>query len=211
MPLKAEALRLADDATERAVRSGGANTLVRRPGGWLADNTDIAGLIDAVTSALEPGARVPTMTLLGSGATARSVALAAAALGVEDLTICARREDAAVSVGELAEADGVHVRVVDWQQARMYLNSAAVISTVVAHAADSLAVKVPDAPGVFLDVVYAPWPSALAGAWHEGGGAVIPGTRMLLHQAAKQVYLMTGVPAPVHNMRDALQSVGAPV
>jgi shikimate dehydrogenase len=64
---------------------------------------------------------------------------------------------------------------------------------------------------VFLDVVYAPWPSVLAGAWQQRGGVVIPGTRMLLHQAAMQVHLMTGVPAPVHSMRDALESVGAPV
>jgi shikimate dehydrogenase len=151
------------------------------------------------------------LTLLGSGATARSVALAASTLGVEHLTICARRPEAAQAVGELAQADGVHVDVVEWERAKMHLGSAVVVSTVVAHGADALAVNVPDEPGVFLDVVYAPWPSALAAAWQVRGGAVIPGTRMLLHQAAMQVYLMTGVPAPVHSMREALESVGAPV
>jgi shikimate dehydrogenase len=211
MPLKAEALRLADDATERAVRSGGANTLVRRPQGWLADNTDIAGLVAAIRSELVPDAAVNTLTVLGSGATARSVALAAAALGVEHLTICARREEAARAVADLAELKGVTVDVVGWEHASAHLTSAVVVSTVVAHAADSLAAAVPAVPGVFLDVVYAPWPSALAAAWQERGGAVIPGTRMLLHQAAVQVHLMTGVPAPVHRMREALESVGAPV
>jgi shikimate dehydrogenase len=37
------------------------------------------------------------------------------------------------------------------------------------------------------------------------GGTVIAGTLMLLHQAALQVQLMTGRPAPVEAMRAALR------
>ena len=43
-----------------------------------------------------------------------------------------------------------------------------------------------------LDVVYAPWPTAVAGAWAQAGGALAPGWLMLLHQAVPQVQLMTG-------------------
>ena len=43
-----------------------------------------------------------------------------------------------------------------------------------------------------LDVVYAPWPTAVAGAWAHAGGALAPGWLMLLHQAVPQVQLMTG-------------------
>ena len=57
-----------------------------------------------------------------------------------------------------------------------------------------------------LDVVYAPWPTALAEAWSHGGGAVAPGWLMLLHQAVPQVQLMTGRQPDIELMRSALVS-----
>jgi hypothetical protein len=55
-----------------------------------------------------------------------------------------------------------------------------------------------------LDVVYAPWPTALAEAIGRSGGLTMGGDLMLLHQAAEQVRLMTNRPAPVEAMRTAL-------
>jgi shikimate dehydrogenase len=211
MPLKEEALRLSGFATEVAVRAGAANTLVRRNDRWFADNTDIAGLVAAIASVAGPGARLASLTVLGSGATARSVALAAVRLNVEHLTVCARRLDAAEVVAELARADGVSVTTVEWSQAGDQLDADVVVSTVVAGVADDLAHAVPEAPTVLLDVVYAPWPSVLAAAWQAQGGVVVPGTRMLLHQAVEQVRLMTGVEGPIHSMRAALESAGVAV
>ena len=64
---------------------------------------------------------------------------------------------------------------------------------------------------VLLDVVYAGWPTPLARAFAQSGGAVVAGFEMLLHQAARQVELMTGQPAPVAAMRAAgLAAVGDP-
>jgi shikimate dehydrogenase len=54
-----------------------------------------------------------------------------------------------------------------------------------------------------LDVVYAPWPTPLARAAAEAGAVVASGFAMLLHQAAAQVELMTGKPAPLEAMRAA--------
>ena len=211
MPLKKEALRLCDAATERATRAGGANTLVRRDGGWIADNTDIHGIAAAVWSALAAGQRVDTLSVLGAGSTARAVALACKTLGVVTLHVCARRAEQAEEVQLLAEADGISTTYVAWDDAASALHSDAVVSTVVAGAADHLAPVVPVNARVLLDVVYAPWPSALAAAWQARKGEVVPGTRMLLHQAVEQVRLMTGLEGPIHSMRSALESVGAPV
>ena len=61
--------------------------------------------------------------------------------------------------------------------------------------------------GVLLDVVYDPRPTAVSRAWSEGGGTVVGGERMLLHQAAEQVRLMTGRPAPLDAMDRALETV----
>ena len=52
-----------------------------------------------------------------------------------------------------------------------------------------------------LDVVYHPWPTKLAAAAGRSGATVISGFEMLVHQAARQVELMTGRPAPAAQMR----------
>jgi shikimate dehydrogenase len=52
--------------------------------------------------------------------------------------------------------------------------------------------------------VYHPWPTVLAQAAARAGIPVASGMDLLLHQAARQVELMTGRPAPVDAMRAAL-------
>jgi shikimate dehydrogenase len=79
-----------------------------------------------------------------------------------------------------------------------------VVSTVPAGAADRFAPYVADVP-VLLDVVYDPWPTPIAAACR---GTVIAGTTMLLHQAAAQVALMTGLEVPVGAMRAVLKQTG---
>jgi len=99
----------------------------------------------------------------------------------------------------------------------------AVISTLPAHAADPIATHLVELTkpsveeggtpvskppvnirGALLDVVYDPYPSELMATWSALGGAVVGGERMLLHQASKQVELMTGHPAPIVAMETAL-------
>jgi shikimate dehydrogenase len=58
-----------------------------------------------------------------------------------------------------------------------------------------------------LDVVYDPWPTPLASAASQAGLVVIGGLDLLLHHAALQVELMTGLaPAPLEAMRAAGQA-----
>ena len=55
-----------------------------------------------------------------------------------------------------------------------------------------------------LDVVYSPWPTPLASAAVQSRIVVVSGFDLLLHQAARQVELMTGLrPAPLAPMRAA--------
>ena len=56
---------------------------------------------------------------------------------------------------------------------------------------------------VLLDVVYAGLADPAGAAFEEAGGRVVSGFEMLLHQAARQVELMTGRAAPVAAMRAA--------
>jgi len=79
-----------------------------------------------------------------------------------------------------------------------------VVSTLPAGAADPAAAGVRDPATVVLDVIYAPWPTALAAAAAAAGCRVASGLDVLLHQAVEQVELMTGRPGPTEVMRAAL-------
>jgi shikimate dehydrogenase len=94
--------------------------------------------------------------------------------------------------------------VVDWSHAPA-LESDVVISTVPPGAADKFAERVPERPGVLLDVAYGDSPTALARAWAGAGGPVADGLDLLLWQAVDQVQLMTGLDAPVAAMRAAVR------
>ena len=76
MPLKRTVLPLLDHAESLVTVTGGANTVVFRPDGRYGYNTDVQGIVDALTEAGAPAPR--GVTILGAGATACS-ALAARA------------------------------------------------------------------------------------------------------------------------------------
>lgn len=214
MPLKEAALDLAADVSPLAARVGAANTLVRRPdGGWSADNTDVEGVRRALTGA-RPGALPRTAVLIGSGATARSVVAALAGLGVTDLTFVVRERARTETLAQ-CRAHGIPTRVCTYADAAPVLAAAPlVVSTVPAGAANPLAQRLADTPGwaqaagaapaaLVLDVVYAGWPTAIAGAYERRGACVVGGLEMLVHQAVAQVRLMTGREPAVEPMRAA--------
>ena len=97
MPGKFAALRFATERTERAELVGSANTLVRVPSGWRADNTDI----DGVAGALGNRDYLRLAIILGSGGTAPSAVVALAGLGVTEITVAARSGQKAARLLEL--------------------------------------------------------------------------------------------------------------
>jgi shikimate dehydrogenase len=203
MPLKEVALEHAESATDRARRTGAANTLLRTSSGWSADNTDVHGIVHALQ---EVGARaVDTMTIIGSGATARSALAACAELGVRAVTFMVRREVRPETLAQAAES-GLATRTVRlgaWQPTDV------VLSTVPPESVSGLErLPVPRAPGAgfLLDVVYGGGETPLQRAARRAGWVVAEGTSMLLHQACEQVRLMTGHAAPVDAMRAALET-----
>jgi shikimate dehydrogenase len=207
MPLKRTVLELLDHAEPLAVATGGANTVVFRPGGRYGYNTDVQGIVDALT---EAGVPTPdSVTILGAGATACSALAALPELGASGAEIVAR--EPAQAAGLLAAAERLHLPV----RLRSFADLAnspvpdLLISTVPAGAADGYADRIGasgQVPAAVLDVVYSPWPTPLAKVAFAAGAVVASGFAMLLHQAAAQVELMTGKPAPLEAMRAAGQA-----
>ncbi len=207
MPLKEEALALAAGTSEVAELAGGANTLLRRADGWAADNTDVVGLERALT---EAGLRAPARAgLLGGGATARSALLALHRLGVGEVVVHVRG-DLRPPTRELAERLGLGVEVRRLGEGGVDAAGCDVVVSTLPPDVDPGPVVL-EASATVLDVVYSPWPSRVARRARARDGAavpVVPGSAMLLHQAVRQVELMTGHNGPVAAMRAALRTEG---
>jgi shikimate dehydrogenase len=167
MPLKEEALDVASQLHPLAISARSANTLVKNEETWLAYNTDVMGLQRAVKD-LE----FKSVGILGSGATARS---AAVAFEDQSVRVWARNTDKAAAI---SQAYGAVVSSLD-----AVLNADLVISTVPKGVIQALADGQYD--GILLDAVYANSPV-------EGFSRSVSGLEMLLWQAVGQQRLFRG-------------------
>ncbi len=205
MPGKSAAAAVADERSPRVAALGVANTLVRRNGGWFADNTDVDGLVGALRAAGAPPIR--SALVLGGGGTAAAVLAALSELGTAEVTIAGRRPSSTASAVAVAQTLGLPIRVIGWDVE--IVGSAGdgadlVVSTVPAAGADHFASRLRAVPVLF-DVIYHPWPTPLA-AGGVPGRITVTGLDMLLHQAFRQFELITGVSAPKAAMRDGLRA-----
>lgn len=209
MPLKVEVLDLLDESDDVVALTGSANTLVFRGERRIGFNTDVFGIIAALRESSEIASRggATTAVVIGSGATARSAVMAVSELGVHRVSVVARRPAAASAIAQFAVSLGMRAEVVSWESATGFLADV-VVSTIPSGAADSIGTNLRLAGGVLLDVAYTPWPTPLVTAWRSFGGQVVGGLSMLMWQAAEQVRIMTGRPAPVDAMRRALAAAG---
>jgi shikimate dehydrogenase len=210
MPLKRAVLPLLDRTEPLAVEVGGANTVVFENGLRHGYNTDVPGMVAALAEAgvTEP----PRATVLGAGATACAALAALRETGLTSAVVLVRDQARA---GDLLAAAGRLGMAVDLRHFDTEVRDGELlVSTVPAGAADFYAERFrlnPSVPAAVLDVVYNPWPTPLARAAATSGAVVVSGFDLLLHQAARQVELMTGIkPAPLDHMRTAGHTELAP-
>jgi shikimate dehydrogenase len=169
MPLKEQALALAESLDDAALATDSVNTLIKTPTGWHGANTDVLGLQFALRDR-----DLSRVVVVGSGATARSALFAMR--HAKDLGIIARNPDATRALSERYSA-----RICDLAE----LESATVISTLPAGALEGFIGAELEPTGLLLDVAYHPWPSASATRWMQRGFAV-SGVEMLIGQAVAQ-------------------------
>ena len=198
MPLKREALALGEPVTDRARLAGAANTLVRTGDGWLADNTDLPGAAAALRERWD-GA-VSTVTVLGGGATAASVALALCDLGARDVRILVRSAERAADTAALVRHHPATPSVTVGELGSEVVGDVVVSTVPVEAQTPELVARCATVPVVF-EVRYDPWPTPIAVA--ARGRVLVSGLDLLLHQAADQFVLFTGLPAPLAQMRAA--------
>ncbi|WP_369372533.1 shikimate dehydrogenase [Promicromonospora sp. Populi] len=232
MPLKQVVIGLLDHVDPLAQAVGAVNTVLFSAVGGavggaaggavttIGTNTDVHGIVAALREGLGTR-RVSDAVILGGGATAASALASVAELGCTSPRVFVRSLDRIDPLREAVARMGVtpSFEVFDDKATTSALVSAdAVVSTTPKYASDIWAALLTerltgspsaaaDQPaGVLLDVIYDPRPTALQSAWAALGAEAIGGERMLLHQAAEQVRLMTGRPAPLTAMDEALQA-----
>ena len=210
VPFKFEAFALGARATERAALAQAANLLRFDDGGWLADNTDGAGLVRDI----EHNAGVPLalarVLLIGAGGAAAGALGALIAARPAELVLCNRTADKAEALAARhapwAAAHGVRLRVASLQQPGRGFDVVVNASASSLHAggvpvpADALRVG-----ALALDMMYgaAAQPFVDWAAAHGARGR--DGLGMLVEQAAESFFVWRGVRPDTAPVLAALQ------
>ncbi len=188
IPHKREVLALADRVDPLARRVGAANLILRDARDrWLAMNSDVTGVEEALRRALPDLVPESAQTLvLGAGGAARAVVAALLGLGIGSVVVANRhRERAEELVAGLADT---RLRTIAWHE-----RSHALVDTGLLINATSLGMRgyprlaldlslLPATAAVF-DLVYRPLETPLLREARERGLKTIDGLAMLVHQA----------------------------
>jgi shikimate dehydrogenase len=188
-PFKVSLMEHVDEVEPLAQRVGAINTLIDRDGRWVGANTDVDGFLTPLANRI--GLKRIRASILGAGGAARAVAVALADQGAQ-VTICARRTDAAAAIAGLVGGKVGHFPPGPgtWD---------VLVNTTPAGSPGD-----PDNPvaGVDLDgelvfdLVYRPAETRLLADAREAGCLTIGGLEMLIAQAERQFELWTGQRPP---------------
>ena len=215
LPFKADALAVADRASDVARKAGAANLLVFEADGTIvADNTDGAGLLAAFAEqapAFDPlrGA----VAILGAGGAGRGAAAAFVQAGAPQVRIVNRTRARAEAI---AKALGPTVRAYGLDEARAAFEGAAALvnATSVGLTGDApldLPLDALPASAAVMDMVYKPLRTSLLDAAAARGLRTVDGLAMLIGQARPSFEAFFGQPPPDLDVRTlALQTLGTP-
>ncbi len=193
MPLKLDALLLADHATDRAAAAGAANILVPRDGKLMAGNSDV-GAVMALVAPLLGKDKPEGIVVLGNGGAARAVLVALRYLQVEHVRIQARDMAAALALAVefgLSEGPSPFNRPIDLGG----LINATPLG-MADHPALTLDLSAMPTGGWAMDMVTDPTETTLLIQARSEGLKTIDGIAMLVEQAAASFELFFGKPPP---------------
>jgi shikimate dehydrogenase len=200
IPHKQAALALADEATERAIAIGAANTLSFEAGRIIADNTDAP----AVVAALPFPIAGRTALVLGAGGSARAVVWALLDAGAAEVRVWNRTPERAQELcAELGGTPVTHALPAD-----LLVHCTSSGLDTLAEMFKSLPLGVDGVRGYLgvVDLVYSSRNTPLIAAALAQSIPVVDGLEILVGQGALSFERFTGRPAPIDVMRTAARA-----
>jgi shikimate dehydrogenase len=206
MPLKLDAVALADQATDRAVAAGAANALMVREGKLVAANTDVGAIATLLSRLREAKAAMGSVTLLGNGGAARAALVALKLVGISAVRIQAR--DLAEAI-KLAVEFGLEVEPAPFTAPITSdgLINATPLGMPGRECLNCDLTHLPPQGWVF-DMVYDPDGTPLLKAARERGLTTVDGLAMLVEQAASSFKLFFNADPPRDRDAELWQKLG---
>jgi shikimate dehydrogenase len=210
MPHKADVAALVDVTSAVARRLGAVNCVLNRDGALSGTNTDGQGFVKSLVRGVgfDPAGR--RCLVIGAGGAARAVILALADAGAAEVAVlnrtAARAAEAAALAGAAGEVVGSDVTGAVGR-ADLVVN-ATPLGMTGGKGADAwpVAPELLRTDQVAADLVYAPRPTAWLERAAAQGATPLDGLGMLVHQAAAQLVLWTGLEVPVEQMWGAAET-----
>lgn len=214
LPHKAAIIPLLDEVDALATSIGAVNTVWREGDRLLGTNTDADGLARALLEAdvTLSNARV---VILGAGGAVRGAVVGLARAGAAEVTVAARRPEAAEAIVHALEGAvapmGLVAQSMQALEDRFRTCDVLVQGTSAtlgdpskaAAFADSLPMRALPQHAVVTDMVYTPRVTTVLAAAEQRGLRIVDGSGMLIHQGALAFHRWTGTPAPIDVMRNA--------
>ena len=212
MPHKAPVAIEMDQLSPAAARLGAVNTVIRRGSELVGDSTDGEGFVAALRTdqGWDPAGR--SCVVLGAGGAARAVVLALAGAGAAEVLVVARQDGPARGAADLAGSVGSVASIDSVAGAELVVN-ATPVGMIGAGGPEALPLGLDPArlgPGqLVVDLIYSPPITALLDAGRAAGTTVANGLGTLIHQAALQCRLWTGMEPPLEAMSAAVMAAVA--
>ena len=208
IPHKEAAMTLVDECSVEATTIGAINTVVNNDGELLGSNTDYVGIREALREVGFAPDKRPVL-LFGAGGASRAALYALKELGIKNILLTNRTSDRAsalaseFSVQQIAYED---LAKFDFSSLSLFINSSAIGSPSAPSNAEYPFALNSFGSGQFVfDMVTRE--TLLLQAAKDNGATIVPGLRMLLHQAVPQFLAFTGeTTAPIAEMEHALLS-----
>jgi 3-dehydroquinate dehydratase/shikimate dehydrogenase len=193
IPHKEAALEKADAARAPAPEAGCANTLSREAGRWIADNTDVLGVREAL-SASEVSLTGAEVLLLGAGGAARAVVQAVTSAGGR-VTVAGRTPERAKALASRFGGSILPFPVPDPSPFDVVVNATPLGMR--PHEESSPLDPSSLRPGqTVFDLVYNPEETALLKAARHRGCRIVGGMAMFLAQAKAQQAIWRAAAGP---------------
>ena len=206
MPHKKTIVELLDVIGGDAEAIGAVNTVQRVGDNLAGHNTDVGGFAEFLVGDAGFDAKGTSALVLGAGGAAKAVVKALTDLGVAEITVAARRSDAAAAVAEVAVSTGTSSAGAGWEEASGYASQVDLVvnATPLGMNGERLLTESTfNADQYVVDLVSSPPSTPLVELARTQGASAWGGIGMLIRQAAASFEIWTGQQAPLEAMSAA--------